>query len=81
MNATKGKRVVVTGIGLCTALGNEVDHVWKNLLENKSGIIAVENYNRSLCGYGVNVVAPCAKPCLSYFQKKYKKHVEQFRLF
>ncbi|MBM7586512.1 3-oxoacyl-[acyl-carrier-protein] synthase II [Bacillus pakistanensis] len=32
------KRVVVTGIGAVTPLGNDVDSTWKNILAGKSGI-------------------------------------------
>jgi len=32
------RRVVVTGVGLITSLGTEVEHVWKALLEARSGI-------------------------------------------
>ena len=33
----KLKRVVVTGIGLVTPLGNDVPTAWNNLIEGKSG--------------------------------------------
>ncbi|WML43372.1 beta-ketoacyl-ACP synthase II [Neobacillus sp. PS3-40] len=32
------RRVVVTGVGALTPLGNDVDTTWKNLIEGKSGI-------------------------------------------
>ena len=32
------RRVVVTGMGLLTTLGNDLETSWKNLLECKSGI-------------------------------------------
>lgn len=36
------KRVAVTGIGLISGLGHNVDEVWKNALEGKSGISKIE---------------------------------------
>ncbi len=32
------RRVVVTGMGMVTALGNDVETTWKNLLAGKSGV-------------------------------------------
>eukprot|EP01080_Neovahlkampfia_damariscottae_P008126 gene8126-12586_t len=42
----KQRRVVVTGLGLVSPLGNTVDKFWNSLLEGKSGIkrITFENY-------------------------------------
>ena len=31
------RRVVITGIGALTPIGNSVDEMWKNMLEGKSG--------------------------------------------
>ena len=31
-------RVVVTGVGLLTSIGNDKDTAWKNLIDCKSGI-------------------------------------------
>ena len=35
------RKVVVTGLGLCTPLGSEVEHVWKRLLLGHSGVQAL----------------------------------------
>lgn len=40
---TKGKRVVVTGIGLVTPIGNDVKTTWENLIAGKSGIVYLED--------------------------------------
>ena len=39
------KRVVVTGIGLLTSLGNNKDQTWNNLIKCKSGIKKVEHFD------------------------------------
>ena len=41
------RRVVVTGIGLLTTLGNNVDHSWQNLIQGKSGIKKINHFDVS----------------------------------
>ena len=39
------RRVVVTGSGCITPLGNDVDTVWKNLLAGQSGIAPITKFD------------------------------------
>ena len=39
------RRVVVTGIGLLTTIGNNVSTSWKALIEGKSGIKKVTHFD------------------------------------
>ncbi|SDL89405.1 3-oxoacyl-[acyl-carrier-protein] synthase II [Franzmannia pantelleriensis] len=41
------KRVVVTGIGLVTPVGNTVEASWANIVAGKSGIAAIEHFDVS----------------------------------
>ncbi len=41
------RRVVVTGMGLLTTLGNDLETSWKNLLDCKSGIKKIEHFDVS----------------------------------
>ncbi|MEE2732713.1 MAG: beta-ketoacyl-ACP synthase II [Pseudomonadota bacterium] len=41
------RRVVITGMGAVTPLGNSVDETWQGLLAGKSGIAPIENYDVS----------------------------------
>ncbi|MBD3897447.1 beta-ketoacyl-ACP synthase II [Halomonas sp. ML-15] len=41
------KRVVVTGLGLVTPVGNTVDESWANIVAGKSGISAIEHFDVS----------------------------------
>lgn len=44
---TKQRRVVVTGMGVVTPLGHEVDTFYNNLLEGVSGISEIETFDCS----------------------------------
>ena len=39
------RRVVVTGLGLVTSLGNEAKTTWRNILEGKSGISRIRKWH------------------------------------
>ncbi|RTR06017.1 beta-ketoacyl-ACP synthase II [Halomonas nitroreducens] len=41
------RRVVVTGLGLVTPVGNTVDECWGNILAGKSGIAPIEHFDAS----------------------------------
>lgn len=41
------KRVVITGLGAITPLGNEVDTFWKNAIQGKSGAAAITHFDAS----------------------------------
>lgn len=41
------RRVVITGMGVMTSLGKDVDTLWSNLLDGKSGISEVESFDVS----------------------------------
>ena len=42
------RRVVVTGLGMLSPLGNTVDSTWKNILAGKSGIASITSFDSTL---------------------------------
>ncbi len=43
MSSTSRKRVAITGLGLVSPMGSDLDVLWKNLTEEKSGISLIQN--------------------------------------
>ena len=41
------RRVVVTGIGCLTPLGNNVEEMWRSLQEGKSGVAKISHFDAS----------------------------------
>ena len=41
------RRVVVTGLGLVTPVGNSVEESWSNIKAGKSGIASIEHFDAS----------------------------------
>ena len=41
------RRVVVTGLGLVTPVGNTVDESWKNIIAGKPGIATITKFDAS----------------------------------
>ena len=52
------RRVVVTGIGLLTPIGNDVDSAWANALAGRSGAGPIEQFDAT--NFSVNICAPVA---------------------
>lgn len=49
------RRVVITGVGLVTPLGNDVETTWKNLLAGRSGVGPITYFDTS--NYAVKIAA------------------------
>jgi len=47
MSSQRQRRVVVTGLGIISPLGNEVEATWRNILAGKSGITLIDSFDVS----------------------------------
>lgn len=71
------KKVVITGLGTVSPLGNEIDEVWKNLMDSKSGVRKIdkfdmEEYSSKIAGMLDNFEAE------PYIDRKEKKRMDMF---
>jgi 3-oxoacyl-[acyl-carrier-protein] synthase II len=69
MNPTKKQRVVVTGIGIIGPVGNTREQAWSNIVEGKSGIAKITQFDTGDCSVnfagevkGFEVTTPLAQP-------------------
>ena len=71
------RRVVVTGLGMTTPVGNTVDEVWSNILQGKSGISLLQHFDTS--DFTVSIGGSIKNlPLDDYIQKKYQKKMDPF---
>src|SRR5437867_1110469 len=54
----RGRRVVITGLGVVTSLGETVDGLWENLCAGRSGIRKLARWDAT--GYPVTIGGECA---------------------
>lgn len=78
----KKKRVVITGIGVISSLGNEVQEFWSALTSGKSGISEVSSFDTSHCNrhFGGEVKRFNSEGVLNLAEKKVYKRATQFSI-
>ena len=71
------RRVVVTGLGLISPVGNSVEEGWKNLLAGKSGIANITKFDASAyaCRFAGEVKGFQVE---DYFAAKEARHMDAF---
>ncbi len=74
------RRVVVTGIGLITPIGNSLEETWASLLEGKSGAAPITHFDCSQFAtrFGCEVKGFDAA---AWFDKREIKHLDRFLQF
>ena len=71
------RRVVVTGLGLITPVGNDVDTTWKNILAGKSGIGPITHFDATDYSTRFAGEATDFDPT-EYIEKKETKKMDRF---
>jgi 3-oxoacyl-[acyl-carrier-protein] synthase II len=75
--ASSPRRVVVTGLGLVSPVGNSVDTAWENLLNGKSGIATITKFDHS--GLSVHFAGEVKDFQIdNYISAKEARHMDTF---
>ncbi|KAB8320633.1 beta-ketoacyl-ACP synthase II [Tolypothrix campylonemoides VB511288] len=80
MTIVKPKRVVVTGLGAITPLGNQVTKYWNALLEGRSGIAPITLFDSSRHSCRIAAEVKGFEPC-DYLERKDVKRMDRFAQF
>ncbi len=74
------RRVVITGLGLVTALGESIPQFWENICAGKSGIKTIESFDTT--AYPVHFGGEiCDFDPTHYIDKREVKRIDRFALF
>ena len=74
------KRVVITGYGVVSAIGNSPEEFWNNLKAGKTGIGPITHFDAEATG--ISVAAEVKEfPFDKYFQKKDARRMDTFSLY
>lgn len=76
-DSMKQRRVVVTGLGVLTPLGNTVNDFWKNLIEGKSGAAPITRFDTTKFKTRFACELKGYDP-LNYFEKSEVKKMDPF---
>jgi 3-oxoacyl-[acyl-carrier-protein] synthase II len=74
------RRVVVTGLGVISALGLEVGKFWENLISGKSGVSRIDRFDVEKIGSKIASQVRDFKP-EDYFDLKQAKRMDRFAQF
>jgi 3-oxoacyl-[acyl-carrier-protein] synthase II len=80
MHKMEKRRVVVTGVGAVTPLGNDIETTWKNILAGKSGIGPLTRVNADEYPAKVSAEATDFNP-EDYMERKEARKMDRFTQF
>src|SRR5688500_14840163 len=66
------RRVVITGLGVVTSLGETVDEVWENVCAGRSGIVTIRRWDTGK--YPVKMGGECFDFDLSKYEEPFARH-------
>ena len=75
-----GRRVVITGLGCITALGETVGELWDNLIAGKSGVKAITMFDASMFPSQIGGEVTDFDPG-NYIDKRESRRIDRFALF
>lgn len=73
-------RVVITGMGVVTAVGLNVDEFWKNIISGKSGISRIDSFDVEKISSKIAAQVKNFDP-ISYMDRKQSKRMDRFAQF
>ena len=80
MQMMANRRVVITGMGLVTALGESLPVFWENICAGRSGIKKIEGFDTT--AYPVRIGGEiCHFDPTNYIDKREAKRIDRFALF
>jgi 3-oxoacyl-[acyl-carrier-protein] synthase II len=75
------RRVVITGMGAVTPIGNDIKQSWNNLIQGKSGIKKISNFDASEVACKVGAEIHLEKEYIDqYIEPKEQKKVDEFTI-
>lgn len=74
------RRVVVTGLGIISPLGNDKSTFWNNLVKGKSGVSYIEQFDASTYPTKIAAQVESFDP-LDYLDRKDARRMDRFMLF
>ena len=72
-------RVVVTGMGVISPLGNSINYFWNSIKNGENGIQKISQFDSS--NYDVNIAGECDIDLNDYLDKKELNKIDRFTAF
>ncbi len=73
------KRVVITGMGIVSPLGNDIDTYWKNIVEGRSGVGPIKRFDVS--EYKPRIAAECEQVLPEGMSEKDTNRIDRYAVY